>query len=131
MDYIRSHCPRTHKSNSESNDKASDPSNSDETKANPSSRESSQDRKAKVKDAKRRRRSSSRSHSESESQLDCIKILSVKEDDWFKATASTAILEMRKIVVCIVRGVDLTKEGILKRFIALQTGIKLEIFLFS
>ena len=120
MDYIRSQCSRTIKSKSseaveENGDNAE----------NQSKRDLSQDRRVKTKDARRRRRSSSRSprQSESDKQLDYIQVIGVQNDEWFKATASTAILELRKIVVCLVRGVDLTAEGLLKRFITLQTGL--------
>lgn len=119
MDYIRSSCPRNLKPQTlESGDQLVETGNKN-------TRESSQDRRVKAKDARRRRRSSSRSPRESESdkQLDYIHVIGVQNDEWFKAIASPAILELRKIVVCLVRGVDLTPEGLLKRFITLQTGL--------
>lgn len=111
MDYIRAHFPRGGKGN---NDKSTDGG----------VRDASRDRKILVKDARRRRRSTSRSSREnSECLMDTIKIRTVKEDEWFTVTASAPALEQRKIVACIVRNVDLSKEGILKRFLTLQTGL--------
>lgn len=37
--------------------------------------------------------------------------------------ATPGILESRKVVACIVRGVDFTKPGLLKKFLALQTDL--------
>ena len=111
MDYIRAHFPR---GGTENGDKAK----------GSSGRDTSRDRRNLVKDARRRRRSTSRSSREnSECLMDTIKVLTVKEDEWFTVTATAPALEQRKIVACIVRNVDLSREGILKRFLTLQTGL--------
>ena len=118
MDYIRSNCPRNTGTNNEKNDK----SNNKERR--PQSRESSQDRKARAKEARQRHRSSSRNSSRNEElQLPTIEILPVKDDNWFKVVATPAVLDMRKIVACIIRNVDLTAEGSVKKFLTLQTNL--------
>ena len=130
MDYIRTQCSRAvpKPKAQECGEKSADDSTS-ENQVSGGGRDSSQDRRVKAKDARRRRRSTSRSPRQSESDksrgLDCINVIGVQNEEWFKATVTQNILEMRKIVVCLVRGVDLTPDGLLKRFITLQTGINL------
>lgn len=116
MDYIRAHFPRGKGKESEGNDDAGD--------GKPLTIEA-RDRKNAAKDARRRRRSTSRSsRSNSECTMDTIKILSVKEEDWFFVTASPAALDQRKIVACIVKNVDLkSKDGTLKKFLTLQSNL--------
>ncbi|CAG2180595.1 unnamed protein product, partial [Oppiella nova] len=137
MDYIRSQCPRTTSSQKPSagttdgDDSATGGEKSGDNNTDSAGdkvRDASQDRRSKARDARRRRRSSSRSPRTSESSdkpaLDTINVLAVQSDEWFKATTTPAVHELRKIVVCLVRGVDLTREGTIKRFLALQTGTR-------
>lgn len=106
MDYIRAHFPR-----GESGEKGK-------------GGEPSRDRRSLVKEARRGRRSTSRSsRGNSECLMDTIRVLTVREDAWVTVTSSPPALEQRKIVACIVRDVDLSREGILKRFLQLQTTL--------
>ncbi|XP_054166342.1 leucine-rich repeat-containing protein 47-like [Oppia nitens] len=123
LDYIRANCSRSQKS-SNNKDSVNDEKLDEKESGN---RDASQDRRLRAKDARRRRRSSSRSPRQSESNdkplLDSIQLIGVDNDEWFKTTTTPAVHELRKIVVCLVRNVDLNREGILKKFIQLQTGL--------
>ncbi|CAG2112793.1 unnamed protein product [Medioppia subpectinata] len=136
MDYIRAQCPRTvpkaaKPTEPETTTTTADADNDDEADGDSgggrTGRDLSQDRRAKARDARRRRRSTSRSPRSSESDdrptLDTIHVLPVQNDEWFKATTTPAVHELRKIVVCLVRGVDLSRDGTIKNFLALQTGL--------
>jgi hypothetical protein len=88
-------------------------------------RETSRDRRLKVKDARQRRRSNSRSSREtSECLMDTIEIKAVKDnEDFFVVSATPAALEQRKVVACLVRNVDLSDEKVMKRFLQIQRGL--------
>ena len=111
LDYIRANCPRG-------------ASKTGELSSRPG-RETSRDRRLKVKDARLRRRSTSRSSREnSECLMDTIDIKTVKDDDeYFIVTATPAALEQRKIVGSLVRNVDLSDERVMKRFLQIQSGL--------
>jgi hypothetical protein len=107
MDYIRSHCPK----------------GADKSSSGRNGRETSTDRRTRAKDARQRRRSTSRSSRCSECHMDTIRITSPKAEDQYTVTVTPAALDQRKIVACIVRNVDLSRENILKRFLSVQTGL--------
>lgn len=107
LDYIRSHCPKA-----------------SEKKAGRGGRETSQDRRSRAKEGRQRRRSTSRSSREnSECLMDTVSITVPKAEDQYNVTVTPAALEQRKIVACIVRNVDLSRENVLKRFLNVQTGL--------
>jgi hypothetical protein len=99
MDYIKAHCPKTVVEK-----KKSEPVVGQDGKDGSSRRAASES-------------------SEEEEALDTLRVVPVKGDNWFLVTATAMVLEQRKIVCCIVRGVDLQREGNLKRYLALQTGL--------
>lgn len=108
IDYIRGHCI-----------KGGAPKGNDTTL-----KETFADAKARVREARRRRRSSSRSSLEDkEASMDTIKILNVAPNEFRLVTATPIILETRKIVCCIVRNVDLTRDGMVKKFLSLQSDL--------
>ena len=110
LDYIRAHFPKGQ-------------SKSGSEKTGRTGRTTSQDRQNRAKDARQRRRSSSRSSAENSlSLMDTIRIQGQKENQ-YTITMTPAALEQRKIVACIVRNVDLSRENVLKRFLAVQTGL--------
>ncbi|XP_074602811.1 leucine-rich repeat-containing protein 47-like [Brevipalpus obovatus] len=107
LDYIRINCLK-------SNDK----------NGHDGGKETFHEAKARMQEARRRRRSASRSSlEEREAMMETVNILGVKQGDHRLVVATPAILENRKIVCCIVRNVDFTRAGILKKFLALQTDI--------
>lgn len=106
LDYIRSHCAKGEK------------------RAVRSGRETSGDRRTRAKDARQRRRSTSRSSADNSLCLmDTVRVTAAKAEDQYTLTVTPAALEQRKIVACIVRNVDLSRENILKRFLNVQTGL--------
>lgn len=108
LDYIRSHCPKA----------------SEKKSGRSGGRETSQDRRSRVKEGRQRRRSTSRSSREnSECLMDTISVSVPKAEDQYNVTVTPAALEQRKIVACIVRNVDLSRETVLKRFLNVQTGL--------
>lgn len=104
IDYIRAHCPKT--------------------KSTARGRETSNDQNTGAGGGTARNRSVSQTNSEiNEAYKDTIKILPVKDDAWYTVTATPMATEQRKVVACLVRNVNLSKEGVLKRFLQLQTGL--------
>jgi len=107
LDYIRATCPRGRQ---------------DKTGDSRPGRETSRDRRLKMKDARQRRRSTSRSSREnSECLMDTIEISTSKEP--FLVTATQNALDQRRIVAVVVRNVDLSDEKMMKRFLQIQTGL--------
>ncbi|KAI1286734.1 Leucine-rich repeat-containing protein 47 [Halotydeus destructor] len=108
IDYIRANCPK----------------GSANLKGGKSGRDTSADRRLRLKDSRERRRSGSRSRENSESFMDTIKILPVKEGEWRTVTATPMVLDQRKAVACLVRNVNLRKnDNVLKKFISYQTDL--------
>ncbi|RWS11240.1 leucine-rich repeat-containing protein 47-like protein, partial [Dinothrombium tinctorium] len=94
LDYIKAHCPKTKMS------------------------ENTTDNKTKTKDKEKQS-----DDNEKETCQEVIKVLGVKGEERRIVEATAIALEMRKIVCCIVRNVNLEGENILKKFIQLQTSL--------